>query len=291
LQKKKRHTFAFALASSHNHSTIHHTTLHQTTTQNQASVLHIPIQQIYLQTDKMWDSNQKYNRAISPSTLSRHPPRQLLKLSFVILLVGYVMYVLVFEIHSASYVWQSTVLADFIYSDLRTSCDYNIASSSFSSSSQPQKKFKVGIIVLFGKGAVGEWGDDIMKQVLRNRQEYANMHGYEVINANSVIDPTRPVAWSKLLAIKHNLDKFDYIMYIDMDAVIMEPSITVENLIYASEQGEQADIIMQTDWNGPNTGIWLAKNTEWTKDFLSLAWDQHQLVARTAANGVSHPFE
>lgn len=130
-----------------------------------------------------------------------------------------------------------------------------------------------------------------MKRVMRNRLEYAKMHDYSVINANEVIDRSRPVAWSKLLAIKDNLPKYDYIMYIDMDAVIMEPSITIESLIYATAKGPESDIIMQSDWNGPNTGIFLAKNTQWTIEFLKLAWDQQQLVAETSSSGISHPFE
>ena len=222
------------------------------------------------------------------------------------MVVCYTAYVVLLELHSWTYVWQSTVLADYMYSDLRSTCDLNVQKTaprdtspvttiheSASNQQQLQQPLKIGIIVLYGKGAVGEWGEDVMKQVLDNRYAYAKLHGYDVINANSVIDSSRPVAWSKLLAVKEYLPKYDYIMYIDMDAVIMEPSITAESLITAANAGSEKspDIIMQTDWNGPNTGIWFAKNTKWTNDFLQLVWNQKQLVGKTSSNGVSHPFE
>ena len=249
---------------------------------------------------------QKHHRAtpsLSPS--SKYPPRQLLKLSFALLLVCYTLFVLICELHSRSYVWQSTVLADFIYSDHRTSCDYStsiphqplissLSSSSPSDLTQAQSsttttniktlpKLKIGIIVLYGKGVAGEWGEDVMKQVIHNRHAYATLHGYEVINANNLIDPSRPVAWSKILAIQHHLPKYDYVVYVDMDAVIMQPGISLESLIYATEETAKADIVMQSDWNGPNTGIWLAKNTVWTDTFLQLAWEQKQLVPKTSS--------
>mmetsp|Transcript_25210 Transcript_25210/g.42531 ORF Transcript_25210/g.42531 Transcript_25210/m.42531 type:complete len:376 (+) Transcript_25210:122-1249(+) len=243
--------------------------------------------------DKDRDSNQKYRAGSAVSSSARLAPRRIIKLLFALLVVGYSLFVVFDNLHTYSYVWQSTVLADYIYSDLRASCQYDVAPAPSAAELQRRvtQKLKIGIIVLYGKGAVGEWGEDLMKEVMDNRYEYAKLHGYEVINANSHIDPSRPVAWSKLKAVRDSLPRYDYVMYVDMDAVIMQPDIAVERLIYATERGPSADIIMQNDWNGPNTGIWLAKNTAWTAEFLSLAWAQQQLVRKTSSSGVSHPFE
>lgn len=144
------------------------------------------------------------------------------------------------------------------------------------------QKLKIGIILLYGRSAAGGWDEDIMKKVLHNRYSYASHHGYDVINCNDLIDRTRPVAWSKFLALLHYLLFYDYMMYIDMDVVIMQPSITIESLIFATEKSADADLILQADWNGLNTGIFLAKNTTWTRDFLQLAWNQKQLVRKKA---------
>ena len=89
-----------------------------------------------------------------------------------------------------------------------------------------------------------------MQLVLENRRQYAALHGYDVINANADIDHSKPVAWSKLSTVLKYLDSYVYIMYIDMDVVIMEPSIKLESFIISEK-----DIFMTEDWSGANTGI------------------------------------
>jgi hypothetical protein len=75
----------------------------------------------------------------------------------------------------------------------------------------------------------------------------------------------------------------------DMDAIIMNLDVTLEGIISLSQPHQ--DFIMTTDWSGINTGIWLAKNTEFTKWFLSTAWNQKQLVPKYSLDGTPHPFE
>ena len=160
----------------------------------------------------------------------------------------------------------------------------------------PTNQLKIGILVLYGPSTTGEWGEDVMSMVMKNRHDYAKRHGYEIINGNSEIDPTRPVAWSKLLAIKKFLPHYDYIFYIDTDAVFMNPSIRLEDLIAAGDSGyaeKPKDFIMTKDWNGPNTGCFFTRRSEWSADFLQLAWDQEHLVppvSPSPGHG-KHPFE
>eukprot|EP01034_Spumella_vulgaris_P023475 gene23475-29692_t len=66
----------------------------------------------------------------------------------------------------------------------------------------------------------------------------------------------------------------------------MNPSIRLERFISPG-----ADLVMTTDWNGLNTGVWLAKNTDWTKWFLHTAFEQKQLVQKKSPQGISYPFE
>ena len=73
-----------------------------------------------------------------------------------------------------------------------------------------------------------------------------------------------------------------------MDIVIMNMDKTIEKLIEVSNGG---DLIMTEDWSGPNTGVWIANNSPWTKKFLRLAFEQKQLDAKYAENGAKHPFE
>ena len=60
------------------------------------------------------------------------------------------------------------------------------------------------------------------QRVVKNREAYCKKHGYTLLYGNEMIDPDRPVAWAKLTAAEYHLSHtFDYIMYIDMDVVIM----------------------------------------------------------------------
>lgn len=224
---------------------------------------------------------------------------------FFIIIISYFILQILFYIHNQSYVWQSTTLASYITPSLRNTCNIPLSSSSSSTSSSSSlssssssenlinlnKKLKIGILVLYGESQNGEWGIDLMKMVLNNRENYAKLHGYEIINGNKLIDKTRPVAWSKIIALKYYLKNYDYLFYIDMDAVIMEPSIKLEDLITIG--GINSDFIMTEDWNGLNTGVWFVKNTLWTLQFLDLAWNQSQLVPPRSPipPHEKHPFE
>jgi hypothetical protein len=53
---------------------------------------------------------------------------------------------------------------------------------------------------------------------------------------------------------------YDYLLYIDMDVVIMQLHHPLEGLLAAALRNDpQADFLLTGDWNGPNTGTWLAK--------------------------------
>lgn len=105
------------------------------------------------------------------------------------------------------------------------------------------------------------------------REEYCRRHGYHIINANSFVDRSRPAAWSKLKAIDYYLHKqiygekggtssskdnesntgssdpqdhtggrnkisgryYDYLLYIDVDVVIMDLDRSLEEFIRASD--------------------------------------------------------
>jgi hypothetical protein len=82
---------------------------------------------------------------------------------------------------------------------------------------------------------------------------------------------------------------FDYVFYVDMDAIIMNLEQSLDHFIEAA--GPNKDFIMTSDWNGINSGVWLARNSDFTRWFLSTAWNQSHLVPSVSAEGITHPFE
>lgn len=185
-------------------------------------------------------------------------------------------------IYDATYVWQCTSLAAVMHPISRHTC----ATQQFDTATTPAK-YKIAMLMMYDN-ADGNWDSELMGRVLRNRESYARRHGYAVINANDLLDRSRPAAWSKLLAMERHLaaGQFDYLLYIDMDVVVMNPALRLETLIAPG-----FDFVMTSDRSGMNTGVWFAKNTDFARKFLRLAWDQTQLLSPRAADGTKHPFE
>jgi hypothetical protein len=211
---------------------------------------------------------------------------------FCLILLIYFSFQLLWQLHVATYVWQTVTLKEYLTHTPRENCDLSLPQER-----QSGKNPKIGMIMVYSESDNGEWGPEIMEMVMRNKQNYAKLYGYDVLNGNSVIDLSRPVAWSKILAVERHLSGYDYLFYIDMDAVVMNPAVRLESLIAAAAATGagtgDADFIMTEDWNGLNTGVWFAKNTAWAKAFLQLAWNQSQLIpplSLTPPYG-KHPFE
>jgi hypothetical protein len=201
--------------------------------------------------------------------------------SLLVILSIYFTYEVLCQIHTATYLWQVDSLSKILLSNQRTGCELPRPEDE---EARKEKTYKIGMVVIYSEATNGEWDPNLMKMVIQNKEKYAKLHGYHLLNGNPEIDRSRPVAWSKILAVKRYLDHppassggpYDYLFYIDMDAVIMNPEIKLESLI--SVGGKGSDFIMTEDWNGLNTGVWFVKNTLWSKKFLELAWNQSQLV-------------
>lgn len=273
-----------------------------------------------------------------------------------------------------TYIWQSTTLAAMISPTHRTTCDIG------SPSVVNQGAISIAMVMLFDDKD-GTWDNDLMRRIVANHEAYCKRHGYTMILANNVLDPSRPPAWSKIRAVQQQLPKFDYVVYIDMDVVIMNPDVTIESFIYSPNlkpyggpsisentdkiksnirrnkrrlsplnstsnnstssggstsnknnsnnskiNGSSAsilkkatavesnssnndisnnsnnqkntninniDMIMTEDWNGPNTGIWITKNTEWARNFLETCWKEgEQMVTKyNKQTNTPYPFE
>lgn len=101
-----------------------------------------------------------------------------------------------------------------------------------------------------------------------NFQDYCDRNNYDFICSNASLDLDRPLQWSKIKILQQNLKDYEWLMWIDADAAIMNKDIKIEsiidnnyNIIIAREDCRDKIII--------NTGVFLIKNTEWSKNFLT----------------------
>jgi hypothetical protein len=215
------------------------------------------------------------------------------KEKFLVLLPYILKYCIIFAvlyyalslIHSESYIWQCTTLGDMIQPVRRKVCALPVSTTITAEKSD--KKPKIGMLMVYDNSD-GNWNEELMKQVVKNREKYCMKHGYHLITGNDLLDRSRPTAWSKIKAMNHYLNEYDYVLYIDMDVVIMNFEQSLTNFI---DLAPEKDFIMTEDWSGVNTGVWLAKNTQFSHWFLEAAWNQTQLIPRLSFDGKPHPFE
>jgi hypothetical protein len=113
-----------------------------------------------------------------------------------------------------------------------------------------------------------------------NHHEYSNKHGYsyikEIVKNEDYIDwhPT----WIKIDILKKYLPLYDYVVWVDSDAVFVNQDISIENLI-----GDGIDLVipkLELDrvsgnmWTHTTTGFMIWKNSEWSNNVLNLLWDE-----------------
>ncbi|CAM9780552.1 unnamed protein product, partial [Ectocarpus sp. 12 AP-2014] len=147
---------------------------------------------------------------------------------------------------------------------------------------------RFGIMLMCDEGM---WPQEYSEKSIANKKAYAALHGYDVIVATSAdIDRSRPAAWSKLLVLSKHLGSYDYVIFVDIDAFVMNPAFKLEWLLDVARKqqqtggidgwgaGKESDLIVTQDWNGPNSGVILIKNSDFSRWLLQEWWDQKQFV-------------
>ena len=121
---------------------------------------------------------------------------------------------------------------------------------------------KIAIIQLYDDGRKG-YGDLTGDAASR----YCDRHGYTYIRYREMIDPTLIPTWNKLLAVRKELPKFDWVLWLDADALIVNPGQRIEDILAPYESGK--DMLFSTDDQGLCAGVFFAKNTAWTSNFIT----------------------
>ena len=115
-----------------------------------------------------------------------------------------------------------------------------------------------------------------------NHLEYANKHGYSYIK--EIVDndkyPDWHPTWIKIDVLLKYLNLFDYLVWIDADAVFVNMEISIESLI-----SDNVDLVipkLEFDqvggqmWTHTTTGFMIWKNSEWSKNILNTLWSDPQ---------------
>ncbi len=129
-------------------------------------------------------------------------------------------------------------------------------------------KSKIAVVSL----TVGKDYKEYTKYARRSNIDYCIKHGYPYIEDESVVDYTRPFPWSKIPLILKHLPNYDYIMWIDGDAMIMNDQLTIQSFI--SRLMGDKDLMLGSDWICMNTGVMFIKNSQFVYDFFEETYNQ-----------------
>ncbi|KAG1143587.1 hypothetical protein G6F37_006802 [Rhizopus arrhizus] len=118
-----------------------------------------------------------------------------------------------------------------------------------------------------------------------NKREYAMKHNYAFVARSTEFaqqalraDKRRTV-WGKIDVVQKVLPKYDWIFWLDIDAVIMNPEQTVQGILDklrseypggARKFEENIDLVIARPTRDKmiNAGVFFMRNTEWAQEFL-----------------------
>lgn len=104
---------------------------------------------------------------------------------------------------------------------------------------------------------------------------YCKWHGFDFIAYDAPLDHQRAAPWSKIIALQNHLDEYDWLFWTDVDSLILNERISLMD--YVTLMGDQ-DCAFVRDPNGINSGNFLIRSCEWTRQYLARVYDQTQFV-------------
>jgi galactosyl transferase GMA12/MNN10 family len=121
-----------------------------------------------------------------------------------------------------------------------------------------------------------------------NRRRYCARYGYDFIEEVQVV-PDRPICWSKIPALLEALNSYEWVLWADSDALIINFSIRLEefcdpafDLIVQSQDHFFTRLGIEPTLGLTrmpiNTGVFLIRSTPWSLEFLRRAYEQTQFI-------------
>ena len=132
-----------------------------------------------------------------------------------------------------------------------------------SSHSDQARSRSLTVVMLFDQAMapIGEW-------TAPEWEGYARRWGYRFICHRESLDPSRPTAWSKVIAVRRALEETrGPVLWVDADVWLMNPNIAADTLLPS-----RCDAAFATDFNGLNSGAFLMRSTPWSRSFLDAVY-------------------
>lgn len=117
----------------------------------------------------------------------------------------------------------------------------------------------------------------------RTFEEYGRRHWWDVVLRFGSLAPDRPIAWSKIRLVTELLDEYEEVLWIDADAVIVDPGRDIRE----DADPEKPLSLVEHTWDDPpgrravNTGVMLVRRSDWSREFLSAVWAHEKYIGHT----------
>lgn len=124
----------------------------------------------------------------------------------------------------------------------------------------------------------------VLDQSLHTFRRFGERHGYDVVVGGEEMIEDRAPAWSKVVLLRRLIESYEYVLWIDADAIILDDSDDPTSLL--AEDDYQALVRYRYEEEEcACTGVWLLRNVEKAIAFLDAVWDSGEGYLRL------HPWE
>src|SRR5262249_6806351 len=106
--------------------------------------------------------------------------------------------------------------------------------------------------------------------------DYARRHGYDLMtDVPMAFD--RPHSWLKVPLLQQILERYDFVLWLDADAIIVDAEVDIETVV--PRDAFQAFVVMDNGAGaGPCLGVWALRSGDRSRRFLREVWAQEHLV-------------
>lgn len=110
---------------------------------------------------------------------------------------------------------------------------------------------------------------EVGKLTLESKIDYCKIHGYDFYLKDKDFSKDRVIGYERIKIFLENIDSYDWLWYLDADAMIMNQTIRLENII-----DDNYNMIIAQNLNNKNIieindGSILLKRSEWSKKYLN----------------------
>lgn len=117
--------------------------------------------------------------------------------------------------------------------------------------------------------------DSYSQYTNENKKGYCERNGYDLIIETESLDTDLPVPWTKIKVLQKaiQIDKYDFVVWMDADLWIFNMDLKLENLF-----DNEHLLFISKDKAGPNSGVFAMKVCKESVDILNDWYDRTEFI-------------